>query len=148
MREFFTNEKTFVLNYLTLSISDKEITKQFQLTNACMMHSIYWMSFSGFTLLLVLQSFNYLFRDGQPVYILLQLAGYCFMGLWYFLWRFSKLNVPKSIMLQLVLQVGIPALLFWDMLGPFNCPPEEKYLFIEHQVQSFLIVTIICVNSF
>lgn len=27
LREFFTAEKTFVLNYLTLTISDKEITK-------------------------------------------------------------------------------------------------------------------------
>lgn len=56
--------------------------------------------------------------------------------------------MPKSLLLQLVLQVGIPALLFWDKLGPFNCAPAEKYLFIEHQTQNFLIVMVICVNSF
>lgn len=88
MKEFFSTQKTFVLNYLTLSISDKEITEQFKLTNACMMHSIFWMSLSGFTLLLLTQSFNYFFRDGQPVYILLQLAGFCFMGLWHLLWKY------------------------------------------------------------
>lgn len=70
------------------------------------------------------------------------------MGLWKFLWHYSKLNTPKSLLLYLVSHGTIPALLYWDMLGPFNCPPEMKYLFNEHLTQNFIICTVICVNSF
>lgn len=64
LRSFFSAEKSIVLNYLTLTISDKEINEQFQLTNACMMHSIFWLSFAGFFVLLATQMFNFFFKDG------------------------------------------------------------------------------------
>lgn len=52
LRKFFTTENTYVLNYLTLSISDKDISHQFLLTNSVMMHAIFWISLGAFILLL------------------------------------------------------------------------------------------------
>lgn len=70
------------------------------------------------------------------------------MGLWMFLWHKSKLNMPKCILMYLLVYGGIPALIFWDMLGPFNVPPEKKHLFSDHLLINYVICTVICVNSF
>lgn len=148
LRKFFTSEKTYVLNYLTLSISDKEVTKQFQLTNSCLMHSIYWISMTSFVLLLLQAIFNYLYRDGLFAFVLLHLGGLSFSGLWQLLWHKSKLNMPKCILWYLLVYGGLPALIYWDILGPFNVPGDQKSLFDEHLVVNYVICSVLCVNSF
>ena len=112
-----------------------------------MMHSIFWISLAAFALLLTLQVCNWLFGTGQPVYILFQLGGFGFMGLWMFLWRYSKLNMPKCLIMYLLVHGVISSMIFWDMLGPFNVPSEVKGSFNEHLLLNFIICTVVCVNS-
>lgn len=69
------------------------------------------------------------------------------MGLWKFLWHYSKLNMPKCLILYLLVHGVISAMIFWDLLGPFNVPSEAKYSFNEHLLLNFLICMVICVNS-
>ena len=112
-----------------------------------MMHASFWVALALVLLWLANATFNLVFKEGQPVYILIQIGSLSNLALWKFLWHYSKINMPKCLVYYLTVHGTIIALLYWDMLGPFNCPKELKYNFNEHLLLNFVISTVICVNS-
>ena len=122
-----SKETDYMLNYLTLKISDTEIRQAFTVANANLLARLVKI-YAGFNLLtLSIYSYNYFFGNGDLYLVVVNFVVMFIYGIFPFVHRYriaySKWLLPS----YLTIHGTFVVLLFWNKLGALNVENRGAY---------------------
>ena len=110
-----------------------------------MFNSVFVISFTLMWVALISHSLKFLLGKGSSFFIMTSMCQFSVALLWKLLWRYSKNDTPKCLLLYVLVHGICANLQFWNLLGKMN--ETDKSSFENHIITNFMICTPISLNS-